>query len=141
MLYSRINLSKTNYKQIPNWSYINIPDVDKLTNIYISYCRYKKFKSVMPIFPCQFTDANTDVIGYYDQENLVAFSLIKKFDQHNAECVQFAWNYENPKLRLGIASLKHECALYKEKGFKYLYLGGADDYKAKFEGFEILEGI
>ena len=41
-------------------------------------------------------------------------------------------------LVFGIKSLKHECALYKARGFKYLYLGGADEYKKQIDGFEIL---
>ena len=54
-------------------------------------------------------------------------------DDENAEAVQFAWDYANPKLTLGLKTLRHECAYYKEKGFKYLYIGGADEYKNKMK--------
>jgi arginyl-tRNA--protein-N-Asp/Glu arginylyltransferase len=92
----------------------------------------------MPIFNSEFTDPKNDVIGYYDNQQLVAFSLLRRFDNENVEAVQFAWNYNNPNLSLGINSLKSECAIYKELGFKYLYLGGADEYKKKIDGFELL---
>jgi hypothetical protein len=92
----------------------------------------------MPIFDSEYTDMSNDIIGYYDQDNLVAFSIVRKYDQDNVEALQFAWNYHNPKLRLGIKSLEHECALYKKLGYQYLYLGGADEYKSKIAGFEIL---
>jgi hypothetical protein len=139
MKFARIDLSKTNYKQISNWNYIASPDIAELNNIYIKYCRYKKFKSVMPIFDSQYTDPCTDLLGYYsDAGKLIAFSMIRKYDQFNAECVQFAWDYADPEIRLGIETMKHECALYKSLGFKYLYLGGADEYKKEIDGFEIL---
>lgn len=140
MIFARINLSKTNYIPMSDdsWRFIENPDINYLNNIYKTYCSYKKFKSVMPIFDSEYTDINNRVIGYYIQGELVAFSLIKLFDKHNAECVQFSWDYKMPKLRLGIKSLEHECAIFKKLGFRYLYLGGADEYKSKLDGFEIL---
>jgi hypothetical protein len=92
----------------------------------------------MPIFNSRYTDPNTDVIGYYDHDQLVAFSLIERYDNKNALCAQFAWNYRNPKLRLGIKSLQTECAIYRERGFRYLYLDQAHLYKQGITGFELL---
>lgn len=92
----------------------------------------------MPIFPEEYSEPNNDVIGYYDNTKLVAFSLIHRYNNKNAEAIQFAWDYSNPKLKLGITSLKNECAVYKARGFDYLYLGGADEYKRQIDGFEIL---
>ena len=80
----------------------------------------------------------TDVIGYYDADQLVAFSLIRRYDNHNALCDQFAWNYNKPQLRLGIETMKAECAIYKDRGFQYLYLEQAHLYKSSLDGFEIL---
>jgi hypothetical protein len=141
MLYARINLEKTNYTQMQtDWEFIKHPDTNTLNQIYQKYCQHKKFPSVMPIFDSEYTDPAVDVIGYFDGGNLVAFSLIKKYDHSNAEALQFAWTYHNSKLRLGIQSLKHECALYKSLGFEFLYLGGADEYKSEIDGFEILKG-
>ena len=78
------------------------------------------------------------MIGYRDAGELVAFSLLKRFDAHHALCAQFAWNYRKPKLRLGIMSLQTECAIYRERGFKYLYLDQAHLYKQSIQGFELL---
>jgi len=138
MKYARIDLSKTNYTQLPNSKLITNPDPVELERIYNTYCVYKKFKSVMPIFEEEYTDPRNDVIGYYDNNKLVAFSLIRKYDSENAEAVQFAWDYANPELKLGYSSLKSECAYYRAQGFRYYYLGGADEYKRQFDGFEIL---
>lgn len=139
MLYARVELSKTNYNKLDNFKFIKKPNIGILNQLYIDYCRYKKFRSVMPIFSSEYTDQKNDVLGYYnDDKDLVAFSLIRRYSNTEAECIQFAWNYSNPKLKLGILSLKNECAVYKELGFKYLYLGGADEYKKQIDGFEIL---
>jgi hypothetical protein len=136
--FARIDLSKTNYDITVKWQYLLEPDIPALNKIYRDYCIYKHFASVMPMFDSRYTDPATDVIGYYDQERLVAFSLIRRYDDHNALCDQFAWNYHKPKLRLGIESLQTECAIYKARGFKYLYLEQAHLYKADMAGFEIL---
>ena len=121
MIYARIDLSKTTYTVLPNSEVLVDPDIQQLEHIYNDYCVYKKFRSVMPIFPEEYTDERNDVIGYYDRDALVAFSLVRKYDTENAEAVQFAWNYSNPELKLGIASLKSECALYKSQGFRLLF--------------------
>ena len=136
--FARIDLSRTNYTQSVKWQYLREPDIAKLNGIYRDYCKYKHFASVMPIFDSRYTDPMTDVIGYYDNEKLVAFSLIKRYDTEHALCDQFAWNYNNPRLRLGIETMKTECAIYKERGFKYLYLEQAHLYKSEIDGCEIL---
>ena len=91
--FARIDLSKTNYQINVEWMYMTRPDITALNNIYRDYCVHKKFSSVMPIFDSRYTDPMTDVIGYYDQAKLVAFSLIRRYDEHNALCDQFAWTY------------------------------------------------
>ena len=136
--FARIDLSKTNYSIDIEWMYITNPDIAALNDIYRAYCTYKRFASVMPIFDARYLDPMTDVIGYYDQAKLVAFSLIRRYDEHNALCDQFAWTYHNPKLRMGIETMKTECAIYKARGFQYLYLEQAHLYKSEIDGFEIL---
>ena len=136
--FARIDLSKTNYSIDVEWMYMTSPDISALNTIYRDYCVYKKFSSVMPIFDSRYTDPMTDVIGYYDHARLVAFSLIKRYDEHNALCDQFAWTYHDPKLRMGIETMKTECAIYKARGFRYLYMEQAHLYKSEIDGFEIL---
>ena len=136
--FARINLSQTNYTQSVEWQYLRDPDIPVLNKIYRDYCIYKHFASVMPIFDSRYTDSMTDVIGYYDNKKLVAFSLIRRYDNKNALCDQFAWNYHNPRLRLGIQTLQTECAIYRERGFQYLYLEQAHLYKQSMAGFELL---
>jgi len=136
--HARINLEQTNYAPTVDWYYITDPDIAVLNDIYRTYCIYKHFGSVMPIFDSQYLDPDTDLIGYRDQGRLVAWSMIKRYDSHNALCAQFAWTYHNPKTRLGIESLKTECAIYRDRGFRYLYLDQAHLYKQGLDGFELL---
>jgi hypothetical protein len=136
--FARIRLEQTTYTPLVDWEYITEPDIPVLQDIYRTYCIYKHFASVMPLFDSQFTDANTDVIGYKEDGKLVAFSLMKRYDDKNVLASQFAWTYHNPRTRLGIESLKTECAIYRERGFEYLYLDQAHLYKQGLEGFEIL---
>jgi hypothetical protein len=138
MKYARVNLAKTDYVLSPIYRLIKYPNIVLLDDIFKKYCDYKKFESVVPIFENQYRDVNTDIFGYYDRENLIAFTLVRRLDNHNVENCQFAWDYENPKLRLGIESLKNECAYYKKYGYKYMYLGLADDYKSEINGYEIV---
>jgi hypothetical protein len=139
--FARIDLAKTTYEPTVCWEYLRNPDTAVLQDIYRTYCIYKHFASVMPMFDSQFTDPMTDVIGYRDQGRLVAFSLMKRYDDRNVLASQFAWTYHNPKSRLGVESLKTECAVYRNRGFEYLYLDQAHLYKQGFEGFEILGGL
>ena len=136
MKYCRINLSQTNYTLSTHAYVMTDKPVEQLKAIFKSYCEYKKFDGIMPIFDSQYIDPSNTVIGYSSNNKLVAFSLIRRYDEDNAESIQFAWDYKEPKLRLGIASLETECALFKEMGYKYLYLGPVEEYKKKFNGYE-----
>jgi hypothetical protein len=139
--FARIDLAKTTYRPTVAWKFLTDPDIPALKDIYRTYCIYKHFASVMPLFDSQFADPATDVVGYYEDQLLVAFSLMKRYDTKNVLASQFAWTYHNPKTRLGIESLKTECAIYRDRGFEYLYLDQAHLYKQGLEGFEILGGL
>jgi hypothetical protein len=140
MKFARIDLSKTNYTRADKFRYLTVHDYAELNKIYIKYCRYKQFESVMPLF----VDNSMEIIGYYDGDydsSLIGFSLIRCWDRDNAECVQFSWDYAQPSYRLGIVSLENECAVYKARGFRYLYLGQDAEYKRQFDGYELLGPI
>ena len=140
--YCRIDLSKTSYSKADNAVLFVYPPVDKLQDIYKQYCEHKKFTSVMPLFDSYFKDTTIDIWGYLNKEKqLVAFSIVKKHDSNNTESLQFAWDYQNAELKLGYASLEHECATYKALGYRYLYLGEASSYKSKLRGYEVLGNL
>jgi arginyl-tRNA--protein-N-Asp/Glu arginylyltransferase len=137
ILYCRINLNKTNYSQLDSAKLLTSPPISELKRIFKTYCDYKKFISIEPMWDNEFTWLHNDVIGYYDTK-LVAWSVITKYNKEDIYSVQFAWDYANPELRLGIRSIEHECAYYTSLGYRYYYLGEAYKYKEKFDGFEII---
>ncbi len=142
MKFCRLNLLKTNYQEYPEavkWTWISSLDI--VQEIYREYCMRKQFSSVMPLFLSQFQNSENDIHAYYHNDRMVAWSLCKRYDEYNVESLQFAWDYKNPELELGKLSLEHECAYYKKLGYKYLYLGEGADYKAQFDGYELLGPI
>jgi hypothetical protein len=64
--FARINLIKNTDQATVKWAYLKNPNIAELNDIYKTYCIYKHFASVMPLFDSQFTDSDSDVIGYYD---------------------------------------------------------------------------
>ena len=146
-MYTRLNLAKTNYKINCDWEILDktTSTLATLDTIYKSYCAYKKFDSVLPLFKNELL--NNQLIGYfqnaYDKDGfytrkLIAFSVIVLLDEENVENIQFAWDYKDPNLRVGINSMETECAIYKELGYKYLYLGEEQEYFKQFHGYEEL---
>jgi len=138
--YCRIDLAKTNYAILDSFKLITDPNINQLQEIFAKYCKHKQFISVEPMWDAEFIWDHNDVFGYYDNTKLVAWSVVTKYNKDVVYAVQFAWDYADPKLGLGMASLKSECAYYKSQGYKYYYLGEAHKYKQDVEGFEILNG-
>ena len=63
--FARIDLAQTNYKPTVEWQYIDSrnPDVlAQLDDIYRTYCIYKHFASVMPMFHSRYLDPMADVL-------------------------------------------------------------------------------
>lgn len=136
-MYCRINLNNTNYKEIDH-KVLDASYFDQIIDIYKSYIDYKGFTTAMPIFIEDVQQTNTEILGYYDKDELVAFSIILVYpSKKSVTADQFAWNYKNPNLKLGYKSLRSECARYKRLGFKYFYLGDYYQYKSELCGFEM----
>lgn len=143
MTLCKIRLEQTHYSTLPGARLLDKPDIDiaHLQRIFADYCAHKRFKSVQPLFDSEFLSPETDVITYSHKNKTVAFSILRRYTATDLEAVQFAWNYETPSLRLGINSLKHECAFYKSLGYQNLYLGNAAYYKRQFDGYEELNEL
>ncbi len=138
-MYCRICLKETNYTEI-SYKVLDVSWFGKMQEIYAQYAKAKNLQSVLPIFLEEVNAANTEIIGYFDNgENLEAFSLIYLYPSQNS-CLadQFAWNYNNPRKKLGYRSVRSECARYKRLGFDYLYLGETAPYKQELQGFEFV---
>ena len=137
-MYCRIRLQETNYQEYHNYRILDSSSFGKCLEIYKKYVTYKGFKDIVPIFVEEFELDHSDIIGYYDANELVAFTLAYRFKSVNSVWAdQFAWDYKNKKLSLGHIANKSECALYKRLGYDYFYLGESSNYKSKLDGYEI----
>jgi hypothetical protein len=136
--FGRIQLTQTSYKQSIDCEILNPVPINEVQRVYRDYCLHKHFLSVMPLVEGRLTDNNTQIIGYRDQGRLVAWSMYRIWDQHNILSDHFAWDYRNPRLRLGVKSLENECAIYRDLGYRYMYFEAVEPYMMDIEGFEIL---
>lgn len=136
----RIDLSKVNYKEIP-CEILGPAHYPQALGIYQEYCAYCQFDQhhYHPLWIEDFQSNLIEVLGYYDNEQLVAFSITYLYPSSKS-CMadQFAWNYKNPKLKLGYRSIRSECARYKRLGYDYFYLGEISSYKSQLQGFELV---
>ena len=83
-MYCRIRLKDTNYQEYSNYRILGSSSFDKCLEIYREYVTYKKFDDVVPIFQEEFELPHSDIIGYYDGNDLVAFTLAYKFKSVNS---------------------------------------------------------
>ena len=136
--FGRIDLSKTYYISDMDWQLLDPVPVNDVQRVYRDYCTHKHFQSVMPMLPGRLTAPGTEIIGYRDQDRLVAWSMYRLWDNENILSDHFAWDYRNAKLRLGIRSIENECAIYRDRGYRYMYFEAVEPYMLDLQGFEIL---
>lgn len=140
--FGRINLEQTHYVNDLDCKRLDPAPVNDLQRIYREYCLHRRFQSVMPMIAGRFTAPNTEIFGYHDnRDRLVAWSMYRIWDEHNILSDYFAWDYRNPRLRLGIRSLQNECAIYRNRGYRWMYFESVQPYMLDIEGFQILGAL
>ena len=90
------------------------------------------------MIPGRLTAIGTEIIGYRDQGRLIAWSMYRIWDKHHVLSDHHAWDYRNPRLRLGIRSLENECAIYRDRGYRYMYFESVEPYMLDLQGFTVL---
>ena len=136
--FGRIRLEVTNYVIELDHEILDPVPVNDVLRVYRDYCTHKHFQSVMPMLPGRLQAQGTEIIGYHDQGRLVAWSMYRVWDDHNILSDHHAWDYRNPRLRLGIRSLENECAIYRDRGYRFMYFESVEPYMLDLEGFETL---
>jgi hypothetical protein len=138
MKFGCIDLSKTTYSVTLEAHLLNPVPIDEITRVYQKYYSYKNFKSVIPMVPGRFLVPGTEVFGYYDQTKLIAWSMYRIWDDKNIVVDHHAWDYSNPDQRIGLHSLENECALYRNRGYQFMYFESIEPYMLNLQGFKIL---
>lgn len=136
--FGRIDLWATQYTSDLAWQLLDPVPVNDVQRVYREYCAHKHFLSVMPMIAGRLTALDTEIIGYHDQNQLVAWSMYRIWDAENVLSDHFAWDYRNPRLRLGIRSIENECAIYRDRGYRWMYFETVEPYMLDLQGFEIL---
>jgi hypothetical protein len=138
LIFAKIDLDQVTYQASINCELLNPVPINDIQRIYRAYCAHKHFHSVMPMVPGRFSVPGTEVWGYRDNNQLVAWSMYRIWDQHSVVCDHHAWDYRNPRLRLGILSFQNECAVYRDRGFKTMYFESVAPYMFDIQGFKLL---
>lgn len=139
--FGRVDLNMTPYTADLDCQLLRPVPVAEVQRVYREYCLHKHFRSVIPMVPGRLLDISTEIIGYHDRGRLVAWSMYRIWDDENLLSDHFAWDYRNPRLRLGIQSIKNECAIYRDRGFRWMYFESVEPYMLDIKGFEILGEI
>ena len=161
---TRVCTAETNYDEYnEQWEIVEeltptyLKRLEQILNKYIKKHNFKDFgRTLSPSDRCKF-------FIYYHNNEIVAFTKIQFYPipmqtayqiwpYKGVETYMFAWDYENPELRLGVATLQHEIAWAKkqtsangDQGYEYLYTGPGYErssmYKADVDGFEWWTGM
>lgn len=136
--FGRVNLEATNYVIELEHEILDPVPVNDVLRVYRDYCAHKRFQSVMPMISGRLMADGTEIVGYRDQDRLVAWSMYRVWDDANIVSDHHAWDYRNPRLRLGMRSLENECAIYRDRGYRFMYFESVQPYMLDLEGFETL---
>jgi len=136
--FGRIDLQYTTYTRDLDAELLDPVPVNDVLRVYRDYCLHKHFQSVMPMLPSRLTAPGTEIIGYRHQDLLVAWSMYRLWDDDNILSDHFAWDYRHPRLRLGIRSIETECAIYRDRGYRWMYFESVEPYMLDLQGFEIM---
>ena len=139
--FGRIRLEVTNYAIELDHEILDPVPVYDVLRVYRDYCTHKRFQSVMPMIPGRLAADQTEIIGYRDQGRLVAWSMYRIWDDANIVSDHHAWDYRNPRLRLGQRSLENECAIYRDRVYRWMYFESVEPYMLDIEGFETLGAL
>jgi hypothetical protein len=141
-IYSYIALQETNYKPLLDFEILtNIENPSLLLDIHQKYCRYKNFTSVQPIFHGEFTDPRCEFVTYKIDNKVVAWTMLRKLGDTAIDNMQFCWDYEDPKLKLGYKSIRTECAIYRDRGFTEMLIDTEMYYKKQLQGYSIYGAV
>lgn len=114
----------------------------RLQEIYDKYVQHKGFRDLSLTVDDMIANSSGHV--YYVHNNKIIGFTFYKIISSNYLSVEFAWDYENPKLSLGHVSIYLESLFAKTQRCRYMYLSAGYEkcslYKADYPGFEWWKG-
>ena len=133
---TRVNVANTDYSLIDNYQITDIA-TSEMDHVYNAYCLKKGFKKMYALDD----QLSWDIyVQYHNDDELVAWSKLRRYSPNSIETALFAWDYSEPHLRLGERTMQHEIAWAKQSGYSYVYMGSGYEkictYKSRVDGFE-----
>jgi hypothetical protein len=123
--------------------HLSRPDKKLLGPIYEKYLKYKLYNSNNLTLD-DIMDNSMQIIVYRRKGKLVAFLAFKVVGKSFLS-VEFAWDYEEPKLSLGHISRHVESLIARQRGCQYIYMSSGYEtcslYKSDYPGFEWWTGF
>lgn len=114
----------------------------RLQAIYQKYISHKGFQDNSLTVDDMIENSHGHIYYVYDNK-IIAFTFYKIIEQ-NYLSVEFAWDYENPKLSMGHVSIYLETIFAKINRCRYMYLSSGYEtcslYKSDYPGFEWWKG-
>lgn len=132
-------------KKIKYFPHLTLTEEKKiiLAKIYDKYITKKGFDPVNSLTIEDMINNSHGCIYYMYENSIIAFSFYKIIS-NNYLSIEFAWDYENPKLCMGHVSVYLEHIFAKNHRCKYMYLSAGYErcsvYKADYPGFEWWKG-
>jgi arginyl-tRNA--protein-N-Asp/Glu arginylyltransferase len=132
-------------KKVRSFFGISLDDQRKkiFQEIFDKYINHKKFKSQDYSLQDIINTSNGHV--YYAERNKVIGFCFFKLLENNIFAVEFAWDYENPKLSLGKLNIHFLCNYAKMKKYNNVYMSSGYEscsiYKSDYQGFEWWTGL
>jgi hypothetical protein len=126
-------------KKVKYFPDVNMTDIKKqrLKTIYEKYINYRGFSYDLSIEDL-IENSHGHIYYVYDNK-IVAFSFYRQINDAYLG-VEFAWDYEEPKLSLGHINIYYNSIFAKMKRCKYFYLSSGYEscsiYKSSYPGFE-----
>ena len=141
--YPSAKISKLS-KNIKYYPDVNMTPLKKarLQEIYNKYVEHKGFRDLSLTIDDMIANSHGHI--YYTHNNVIVAFTFYKIIGSNYLSVEFAWDYENPKLSLGHVSLYLESLFARTQRCRYMYLSAGYEkcslYKADYPGFQWWKG-
>lgn len=131
-------------KQIKYYPDVNMTEDKKkrLQEIYSKYLKHKAFSDRSLTIDDMIGNSHGHIYYVYNNK-IIAFTFYKIIDDKYLS-IEFAWDYEDPKLSMGHVTLYLESLYAKTRRCNYIYLSSGYEkcslYKADYPGFQWWKG-
>ena len=120
-----------------------VESLHRLDRVWKAYQRYRGYDDHLDFREtCKHEPENKRIVRVYHQGKIIAFSILRIYPIPVS--LQFAWDYEYPKLSAGIHTQYFEINYFRKIGYRYDYLCPGYEtvciWKKRFPGFQFWTG-